>query len=180
MHKQIAVIGSGEDSLELILRAFNVGTEIAKRGYVLSTGCVSNSPYHAARGAKGAGGLTMGYSPAADFEDHKERFPKLPLDFLDIVVFTDNGLEGRSDMLVKNGQYIIVIGGDWGTLRELTIAYKRKKYIGLLKGSGGMADNLEEVQKLFTRRSPESIIYELYPEILVRELTEGFPEMDKK
>lgn len=176
MYRQIAVIGSAEKDLPegLIQLATDVGEEIGKRRYIiLTTGCVPGTPYHASRGAKEAGGLAMGYSPALSFEDHEQRFPYLPLDFLEIVVYTGLGLEARSIPLVNSSQSVVVIGGEAGTLREFLSAYKQGKNIGLLKGSGGIVDNMEDILRPFKKRKSGMLLYEENPEMLIQKL-EGF------
>ncbi|HXF41438.1 MAG TPA: hypothetical protein VN687_17110, partial [Blastocatellia bacterium] len=46
---------------------------------------------------------------------------------------------------------VIIFGGGIGTLNEFTIAYDEDKVIGVLVGSGGLADRIKEITSLSTK-----------------------------
>jgi uncharacterized protein (TIGR00725 family) len=77
----------------------------------------------ACRGAKEAGGLTVGILPGSD------RSGANP--FVDVVVPTGLG-EARNALVVGAADAVIAIGGGYGTLSEIALALKAgKRVIGL-------------------------------------------------
>ena len=52
---------------------------------------------------------------------------------------------------------VIIFGGGIGTLNEFTIAYDEGKLIGVLEGTGGVADRVNELAALSGKRdAPET------------------------
>jgi uncharacterized protein (TIGR00725 family) len=58
----------------------------------------------------------------------------------DVVIYTGFGLKGRNVICVRSSDIVIIIAGSMGTLNEFTIAYDEGKIIGVLTGTGGIAD----------------------------------------
>jgi uncharacterized protein (TIGR00725 family) len=108
---QIAVIGSG---VEHETRAEEVGRLIAEHGATLVCGGRDEVMAAAARGAKAAGGVTVGILPG---ESRQEANP-----WIDHAVVTGVG-HARNLAVAASGDAVIVIGGAFGTLAE--IAYAR-------------------------------------------------------
>ena len=110
MGVQVAVVGSGaehEDSAE------QVGRLLAERGATVVTGGLGEVMAAAARGAKSAGGVTIGILPG---ETRAEANP-----WLDHVVVTGIG-HGRNLAVVASGDAVIAVGGRYGTLAEIGLA----------------------------------------------------------
>jgi uncharacterized protein (TIGR00725 family) len=87
----------------------------------------------ASRGAKLAGGLTIGFLPSMDLRDANP--------YVDIVFPTGLG-RGRNLLTARGCGALIMIGGSCGTLNELTIAYAEARPVVILEGTGGMADRI--------------------------------------
>jgi uncharacterized protein (TIGR00725 family) len=104
------VIGSGADAEE---RAEEVGRLLAERGCVVVTGGRGEVMAAAARGAKGAGGMTIGILPGETREGVNP--------WIDHVVVTGVG-HARNLAVVASGDAVIAIGGRWGTLAEIGFA----------------------------------------------------------
>ncbi|MEK7630607.1 MAG: hypothetical protein AAB417_01060 [Patescibacteria group bacterium] len=130
-----------EDALD---KAKAIGREIAQRGGILVNGATTGFPYWAAIGAKEAGGATIGISPAATEKEHREVFD-LPLDYLDMIIYTGAGMSGRNLLLTRSTDAVIIGCGRMGTLNEFTIAFEDKKPIGILTGTGGTTELIDEV-----------------------------------
>ncbi len=144
---KICVSGAAETghcSKDAIEKAEQIGQEIAKRGLVLMTGATIGIPYWAAKGAKEAGGMVIGISPAASKEAHIKTY-HLPTDYHDLIIYTGFDYSGRNLLLTRSADAVITICGRMGTLNEFTIAFEDKKPNGVLEGSGGMADMLREI-----------------------------------
>jgi len=140
MRMKIGVIGSGESPKpKLAYKARRVGEEIARAGCILLTGSGLGVSYEAVKGAKEAGGFTVGFSPASGLREHEKTYG-FPTELFDILVFTGFGLKGRNVLFVRTCDGVISISGRIGTLNELTIAFDEHKAIGILSGSGGVSD----------------------------------------
>src|SRR2546423_7041024 len=107
---QIAVIGSGR---EHEARAEEVGRLLAERGCTVVTGGLGEVMAAAARGAKAAGGTTIGILPSESRDDANE--------WIDHVVVTGIG-HARNLAVAASGDVVIAVGGRWGTLAEIGFA----------------------------------------------------------
>ncbi|HEX6700242.1 MAG TPA: TIGR00725 family protein [Gaiellaceae bacterium] len=107
---QVAVIGSGREHEE---RAERVGQLLAERGVTVVCGGLGEVMAAAARGAKSAGGTTIGILPAEDRVGVNE--------WIDHVVVTGIG-HARNLAVVASGDAVIAVGGSWGTLAEIGFA----------------------------------------------------------
>ncbi len=115
--------------------AYEVGTEIAKSGSVLVSGGLEGVMKTACKGAKDAGGLTVGIIPQNDASFANE--------YCDIVIPTGMG-HTRDFLTALSADGVIVIGGGSGTLSEICAAYMHKKPIAALKNSGTMAEKFSD------------------------------------
>ena len=70
-----------------------------------------------------------------------------PTEGFDIIVFTGVGLIGRNSTIIRTADAVIVVGGQAGTLNEFTVASVEGKVIGVLKGSGQIAEMLPEIAR---------------------------------
>jgi uncharacterized protein (TIGR00725 family) len=107
---QISVIGSGHEHVE---HAEEVGRLLAERGCTLVCGGRGEVMAAAARGAKSAGGTTIGILPGETRDDANE--------WIDHVVVTGIG-HARNLAVVASGDAVIAIGGRYGTLAEIGFA----------------------------------------------------------
>lgn len=112
----------------------DVGRTIAERGAVLVTGATTGFPLFATLGAKEKGGVSIGFSPASNVEEHVSRY-KLPTECMDLIVYTGFGFSGRNLLLTRSSDAVIVGCGRIGTINEFTVAYEDRKPIGILEGS---------------------------------------------
>ena len=110
---RIAVCGAGVADVGLARLAHEVGERIALAGAILVCGGLGGVMEAAARGAAQAGGLTVGVLPGAD-ASAANPWIGLPL---------PSGLgEARNALVVRFGEAVIAIGGEWGTLSEIALA----------------------------------------------------------
>jgi len=107
---QVAVIGSG---VEHEGRAEEVGRLLAQRGCTVVTGGRGEVMAAAARGAKSAGGTTIGIVPG----DRRS----VANDWIDHEIVTGIG-HARNLAVVASGDAVIAVGGKWGTLSEIGFA----------------------------------------------------------
>lgn len=142
-----------------------VGREIARRGAVLVTGATHGIPYWAAKGAKEEGGISIGLSPAASEKAHIKTY-RLPTDYFDLIIYTGFDYSGRNLILTRSSDAVITICGRMGTLNEFTIAFEDNKPQGVLLGSGGLADMIQDIVANMHRGSGK-IVYDSDPKKLV-------------
>jgi uncharacterized protein (TIGR00725 family) len=118
---QVAVIGSGREHED---RAERVGRLLAERGATLVCGGRNEVMEAAARGAKSAGGTTIGILPGEDRAEANE--------WIDHVVVTGIG-HARNLAVVASGNAVIAVGGRWGTLAEIGFARVLGRYVVILE-----------------------------------------------
>ena len=68
----VGVMGSAGDEAEQVVieKSRSLGKHIAQRKFILITGACPGLPYECAYGAKQAGGLSVGISPALSLDEH--------------------------------------------------------------------------------------------------------------
>ena len=104
------MIGSGS---EHVARAEEVGRLLAERGCTVVTGGLGEVMAAAARGAKSAGGTTIGILPGESRSTANE--------WIDHAVVTGLG-HARNFAVAASGDAVIAVGGSWGTLAEIAFA----------------------------------------------------------
>jgi uncharacterized protein (TIGR00725 family) len=107
---QVSVIGSGAGHEE---RAERVGRLLAERGCTVVSGGLGEVMEAAMRGAKAAGGTTIGIVPGESRAAANR--------WCDHVVVTGIG-HARNLAVVASGDAVIAVGGSWGTLAEIGFA----------------------------------------------------------
>jgi uncharacterized protein (TIGR00725 family) len=175
MKIKIGVVGSAEGPYVpgAPEKAYELGRQIALQGCILVTGACPGLPHEAIRGAKSVGGITLGISPGLNLEEHIVKYES-PVDNYDILIFTGSGLMGREITAVRTCDAVIIVGGRSGTLGEFAIAYDEGKIIGVLFGTGGLADNTHTIVEICNKETGATLIYESDPKRLVERVLRAF------
>ena len=113
----ISVIGGSRCSQREAKLAEEVGVELAKRGVTLVCGGLTGVMAAACKGARSAGGTTVGILPGNRREDANP--------YVDIPIVTTIG-EARNVIVVCSGQAVIAICGEYGTLSEIAYALRHR------------------------------------------------------
>ncbi|MFN2579244.1 MAG: hypothetical protein ABR607_16360 [Pyrinomonadaceae bacterium] len=168
MKIKIGVMGSAE---ELAAPALNqtvnaLARAIAARDLIILTGATTGVIHLVGKAARDAGAFHIGISPGQDERDHVERF-RLPTGACDAIIYTGFGLKGRNVVLVRSCDVVLFIAGSIGSLNEFTIAYDEGKIIGCLKGTGGVADEINRLAQTFPKKTKARIIYDDDPVRLI-------------
>ena len=145
-----------------------LGREVALHNAVLVTGATTGAPYWAAIGAKDAGGFVIGVSPASSELEHVKKY-QLPIDYHDIIIYTSFGYSGRNLLLTKAADAVLVTCGRMGTLNEFTIAFEDERPIGVLTGTGGMADEIKGILEK-AHRGMGKVVFDSDPKTLVEKI----------
>jgi uncharacterized protein (TIGR00725 family) len=145
---QVSVIGSGA---EHEARAEEVGRLLAERGCAVVTGGLGEVMAAAARGAKKAGGTTIGILPGESRADANE--------WIDHAVVTGIG-HARNFAVAASGDAVIAVGGSWGTLAEIAFAMRLGRPVVLLEPGWELAgvdkaSTPAEAVELALSRAPE-------------------------
>ena len=115
------MIGSGVQHEE---RAEEVGRLLAERGCVVVTGALREVMAAAARGAKSAGGTTIGIVPGERRGSANE--------WIDHEIVTGIG-HARNLSVAATGDGVIAVGGSWGTLAEIGFASRLGRPVVILE-----------------------------------------------
>lgn len=145
MHKiLIGVMGPGEQAtLDQINMAYTLGYALAQQGWIVLTGGRSAGVMDAAcRGAKAAGGLTVGILPTAEAIAISEA--------VDIPILTGMG-SARNNVNILTSQVVVACGLGAGTVSEIALALKAGKPVILMQVE-------PEVRDFFQQLSAEPIV----------------------
>jgi uncharacterized protein (TIGR00725 family) len=161
----------GEGAME---QAKIIGRTIVGQGAVLVTGATTGFPIWAAMGAKEAGGMSVGMSPATSEQEHLEVYG-LPIDYLDMIVYTGFGYSGRNLLLTRSSDAVIIGCGRVGTINEFTIAFEDGKLIGVLEGPWLTDEVIRDIMSK-GHRNREGIIFDPDPKVLVEKVIKALGE----
>ena len=163
---------SASDANRLKGLAEALGAAIAKQDCILVTGATTGLPDLVARAFRNSGGFALGVSPAENRLEHVTRYG-LPEDGADVIIFTGFGYKGRNVINVRSADIVLIVGGATGTLNEFTIAYDEAKIVGVLEGSGGIADHIREIIGICNKPTPGKIFFDSDPIKLVERCVEA-------
>ena len=116
MRKQkitISVIGGSSIASKIEVLAEDVGRMIAELGCILVCGGLGGAMEAAAKGAKKAGGLTIGILPGKEKEDANS--------YIDIALPTSIGY-ARNTIVACSADIVIALPGSYGTNSEICYA----------------------------------------------------------
>ncbi len=130
----IGVIGSALAKGKVFDAAVEVGRLVAGRGGTVLTGGLGGVMEAACKGAKEAGGQTIGILPGFDTRDANP--------YVDIPIIT--GLNhARNIIVVRSSDALIAVDGEYGTLSEIAFALKLgKPVIGI--GTWDVGDGIKK------------------------------------
>ncbi len=114
----ISVIGAGYCDNNIYSIAEDVGRLIAQKGAVIITGGLGGVMEAASKGAKEAGGTTVGILPGFSKEEANP--------YVTIPVITGMS-HARNIIIVRSADAVIAVAGEYGTLSEIAIALKLGK-----------------------------------------------------
>jgi uncharacterized protein (TIGR00725 family) len=114
----VAVCGESDPQTSLSDLAFELGRGIAERNAVLICGGLTGVMEHAARGARAAGGLTIGLLPGDDTDEANQ--------YIDVAIATGLG-HARNAILALTADGVVAVGGGLGTLSEIALALRNRR-----------------------------------------------------
>ncbi len=145
----IGVMGGESATDEVYKEAYDLGYLIAEKGYFLLNGGGGGVMEASAKGAKEAGGTTIGVLPSKNKEDANE--------YIDIAIVTGMS-EARNTINILSSDVIIAFPGRAGTLSEIALALNAFTTVVLLNCwhllSNDFVDEYESKKLLFKANSP--------------------------
>ncbi|MEO5646643.1 MAG: hypothetical protein ABIO57_00215 [Candidatus Paceibacterota bacterium] len=169
---KIGVSGAAETGhcgLHALDKAKELGRQVVEQGAIIVTGATTGFPLWAAMGAKEAHGISIGLSPAQNERDHIETW-RMPVDYMDLIIYTGFGFPGRDLLFTRSCDAIIIGCGRIGTIHEFTIAFEDKKPIGILQGPWSMGDEIKEILANSNREGDDIVLFDEDPKRLVERL----------
>jgi uncharacterized protein (TIGR00725 family) len=170
---KIGVMGSAgasmsvEDLPRIDELARRLGKQLATTSCVLITGELDGIPGRIVEAHSQHGGLSVGISPASSAVEHAALYETPPCPST-VVIYSGFGFKGRNVIAVRSADIVLLFSGGIGTLNEFTIAYDEGKIIGLLQGTGGVADLAQTLlDTLPVRATGAVVIADPDPEQLV-------------
>ncbi len=155
----VAISGPSQAQASELTAAERVGSLLAARGAVVVTGGLDGVMEAACRGAKSAGGITLGILPGLERSDANP--------WVDVALPTGMG-EMRNALLVRASDVLIAIAGEFGTLSEVALALKTGvPVVGL--GTWELHKEGEAVDAFEQASDPESAVELAYSVLGVEE-----------
>ncbi|MFP4194783.1 MAG: TIGR00725 family protein [Desulfobacterales bacterium] len=137
---QIAVLGSWDNDLpgSIYDAAEQAGRLIAQHGDILLTGGSTGVMEAAMKGAKSAGGITVGIIPTVSEQGYD-----LLGRYIDICIRTGMGETGKLAPLIHSIDGAIAVAGGSGTLIEISMAYIEQKPVVLIPFEGFTTERIQ-------------------------------------
>lgn len=163
-----------------------LGRALATHSCIVITGACSGMPYIVAHEAAQHGCEVWGFTPAVNAEEHRRAYPHDDIGIYTRLIYVPENyhelftkqpapaaldwaerLKYRNVISTINSDAGIVISGSWGTLNEFTNLIYEGKPIGVLTGTGGLADQLPDWFPRLRKKSDSVVLFESEPEKLV-------------
>ena len=139
--KRIAVIGGGKPEHRYYEMAYEVGRLLAEAGAIVFCGGLGGVMEAACRGAREAGGFTVGILPGND--------PAAANPFVELPVATGIGYS-RNALVVMNADAVIAVDGSYGTLSEIAF--------GMIHGKMVVGLGTWDIKGVASAASPEEAV----------------------
>jgi predicted Rossmann-fold nucleotide-binding protein len=191
--RKIGIYGSNViESEKAVQLAWELGKVLARNGVIVVTGGCSGMPYAVAQAAKQGGASVWGFTPEHDEEEQKRAYPLDDINIYDKLFYVpqqydqffylDHALSASRDQSARlkyrnvvstiHVDAGVIVAGGWGTLNEFTNLIYDGKPIGVLRGTGGLADELPEWYPRLRKKSGSVVHFSDSPTELVNALME--------
>ena len=180
MKYKIGVFGSAEDEKKALKKAEELGKELSKKDVIIVTGACDGIPYKVASTAAKLGTEIWGFAPTTSIKEEEKIAKRQDRKIYRKLFYISKDYSFKNDIQVcrkyrnvtstANCDAGIIISGRWGTMNEFTNLYDMGKVIGILTGSGGIADELAKLMKKIVKKSKAEIVFDSNPKRLVVKL----------
>lgn len=182
MKYKIGVFGSAleKNDQKIVDKARELGKALSNRDVIVINGACKGLPYEVAYSIAKTGKEVWGFSPEVDFENQKKFTPNQDFSIYSKLFYIPKNYEFvEINMARKKYRNIsstascdagIIISGRWGTMNKFTNLYDMGKIIGILTGTGGVADEIENLSKKISKKTGATLIFDNNPKELVKKI----------
>lgn len=185
MKYKIGIFGSSDkvNSQETVKsRAKQLGEILGQlsKEVIIVTGGSTGLPYMAALEAFKAGTEVWGFSPVTNMEEQKVFAPEADNSIYTKLQFVSKDLPfvNNQRMCMKYRNVLstaecdagIIMSGRWGSLNEFTNLIDMQKVVGVLTGTGGIADELIALSQKISKEGQGKVLFNNDPKKLVEEI----------
>jgi uncharacterized protein (TIGR00725 family) len=117
------VVGAGAPRGREVEQGEELGRILGRAGAVVVTGGLGGVMEAVSRGCAVEGGFTVGFLPGDD--------PASANPWVHLPLATGLG-EARNVLVVRAGEVVVAVGGEWGTLSEIALARKMGREVAVL------------------------------------------------
>jgi uncharacterized protein (TIGR00725 family) len=161
---------TGHCGIDAYDKGLELGRQIVAHDAVVVTGATTGFPLWAAMGAKEKGGFSIGFSPANSEKEHIDVY-NLPVEYMDLIVYTGFGYPGRDLILTRSSDAVLFGCGRIGTIHEFTIAFEDQKPIGILEADWETDEVIKSILAS-GHRPNDRIVFDTDPKALVERVIE--------
>ena len=105
---------------------------------------------------------------------------RLPVDYMDLIVYTGFGYAGRDLILTRSADAVLFGCGRIGTIHEFTVAFEDGKPIGILEGGWIMDETLKTILERSNRSYKDRVVFDSDPERLVKRVVAMVQDMKSR
>lgn len=103
-----------------------------------------------------------------------------PTEGFDALIYMGSSLMGREVETIRSPDIIVIAGGRSGTLGEFAIAYDEGRLIGILTGTGGIAEEIGLLVQRMNKRTGATVLYDDDPVQLIKRLVAYYQAEHRK
>lgn len=181
MKYKVGIFGSAEGDFEKILtKAQELGRVLAEKKVIVVTGASTGIPFVVARNAYEHVAEIWGFSPATNLTAQRKMMEGIDNDVFSKLFFIPKGyLFAKDENVCRKYRNVtstatcdagIIISGRWGTMNEFTNLFDMGKIIGVLTGTGGIADELESLMEKINKPSKAKVFFSDSPNELIKKI----------
>jgi len=188
---KIGIFGSAvKEHPEAIAKAKELARELTKQNVIIITGACSGMPYTVAHEAAKNGSEIWGFSPNVDKTAQLEMYKDDDISIYKKIFYIPHNYRQlffvpedeefvidqfarqkyRNTISTANCDAGIIISGRWGTLNEFTNLVDMGKVVGVLTGTGGIADELLNLTKKIKKAGKGKVIFHNSPKELIKDM----------
>jgi len=175
---KIGVFGSAvKEGKKAQEKAEELGKELSKHNIIVITGAADGIPYKVAYNAWKLGAEVWGYAPVVSLEEEKKISHEQNFNIYKKLFYIPKNYSFKDEIQVSRKYRNvsstatcdagIIIAGRWGTMNEFTNLHDMGKVIGILTGTGGIADELPRLMKKITKKTKAVVVFDDHPKELI-------------
>lgn len=188
---KFGIYGSGiAESEQAIQLAQELGYALAQQDIIIVTGGCSGMPYIVAQASKQCGAEIWGFTPERNEQEQQQAYPLDNIAIYDRLFFVPpqyaqhffltqplsppqdqrTRRKYRNVLSTTHVDAGLIVSGGWGTMNELTNLFYDEKPVGVLLGTGGLADAFQEWYPRLRKKSKSAVFFCNKPKDLVDNL----------